>query len=149
MTAIIWVFLFFMFQNAIALVLGHHSLPLVLVVVTYYALGEGPVFGAGLGLFAGFLLDLLGVGKLGLQTGEMGLLGLLSGFFSVNLFRESLLTQTLLPAALTVFLTLVNGAVIRFYFHEDHHFFSWDWLWIAGASPFVFNFLKKVHKRHL
>lgn len=128
------------------IVLPEIQLSWVLVAVVYTALGEGPIFGMMLGVFAGFLWDLLGIGRMGLSTAEMGMVGLFAGFLSTNLFRESPLTQVLLPALFVFLLTLINGGIGRFYFHETPPLFNLDWLFAAVSSPFIFLFLKKVQR---
>ena len=141
---VVWVFLFFLLQNAIGLALPGSHWPLAMIVVVYYALGEGPIFGMILGMFAGFLLDLLGVGKMGILTAQIGLVGLLSGFLSAHLFRESPLTQILLPPLMAFLAALMDQAIMRFYFHENQNLFNFDWISVIIIAPIIFTLLRRM-----
>ena len=63
--AFFWIFILFLAQNAAHVLFSGEFFPLVLVAVIYYALLEGVSFGFLAGCFAGFLLDLFGIGQIG------------------------------------------------------------------------------------
>lgn len=156
MLAFFWVFLFFLIQNVIQIAFGSQGVWLVLVVVLYYALGEGPLFGMTLGGFAGFLMDILGVNPMGFWIAVFALSGLVSGFFSSNLFRESLITQILLPVFFVYLISLTERIFLSVRFHQWSLWDAWipgayflkEAVMVAVASPIVFYFLKKSQPRH-
>ncbi len=154
--AFLWVFLFFLTQNIIQLAFGVSGPWLLLIVVLYYALGEGPIFGMMLGGFAGFLLDLLGVGQMGFWITVLAFSGLVSGFFSSNLFRESPITQVFLPIFFVYLISFVERVFLSVRFHPWSLWYAWipgphfwrEALIVMLASPVIFYFLKKSQPRH-
>ena len=93
----LWIVFLFLTQNMFHYVFPGVVLPFLLAGVIFFALTEGPIFGAVLGCFAGFLLDILGAGKLGGSMALFSLVGILAGFSSTKIFYDSLFTQILLP----------------------------------------------------
>ena len=137
----------FLIQGAFNNVFWRLHPPFLLIGVIFYAMTEGPIFGAVIGCFAGFLLDILGVGKLGVFMVIFALIGTLSGFSSAKIFYDSLFTQISLPFLSQFFVCLVN-----LYFIEspagpgiikEAFFMSQPWF-VALVSPAVFLFLKKI-----
>ncbi len=130
--------------------------PLMLIGVIFYALTEGPIFGAVIGGYAGFLLDILEVGKLGGSTAIFSGLGVLAGFSASNIFYDSLLTAFLLPALSNYFLCFFSllfyrnlpqteGLSIDLF--RESLMLSQPIL-TAVVSPITFSFLKKVGKNN-
>ena len=150
--AFFWIFLFFLAQNAAHLVFPGVSVPLVLAAVVFYALLEGVSFGFLAGCFAGFFLDLLGIGRIGQEMAVFGCLGVFSGLVASKIFRESLFTQIVLPAFGSYFVTFSNLAILRLASGEGS--VGWGIFWdalvwpqlllTAALAPFIFRFLKKV-----
>ncbi len=143
-------------QQMIVYIFPGWAPPLMLIGVIYYALSEGPVFGAVIGCFAGFLLDILEVGKLGGSIAIFSGLGALTGFSASKIFYDGFLTQLLLPVFGNYFLCLFS---LLFYknlpqtegpslglFRES--LFLSQPLLTALVSPFTFLFLKKVGKKN-
>jgi cell shape-determining protein MreD len=137
--AFFWVFALFLVQNALNGFLPGKTPPLLAVGVVFFALTEGPSFGLAIGCFAGVFLELFAVGKLGAEIAAMGSLGALCGFASTKLFRDSLLTQLLLPASALALLSFARAAVTG-----QPASSAWDLAWAAAVSPFLFAFLKKA-----
>jgi hypothetical protein len=148
--AFIWVFIFFLFQNFLNYLLPEKCPFLLLIVVIFYSLREGPVFGMLLGAAAGFLLELFTQGRFGFWIVDLGILGVLSGYISSKIFQDSLLTGIFLPAIAFYFSTL---AEIFFLQSQTWQFAEWEavagafMLWpllgTAVISPVMFAWLQK------
>lgn len=150
------IFLFFA-QNAFQYVWPAAVCPLLLVGVIFYALTEGPLFGAVIGCFAGFLLDTLGVGKLGGSMTLYSLVGICTGYSSTKIFYDSFFTQILLPVFFQYAVCLAHlffarnipqGEGAGWRILSDAFWVSQPWFTVA-ASLAVFSFLKKVSLRHV
>lgn len=87
--------------------------PPLLVIVLFYALYEGPFFGALLGCVAGFLMDLYGVGRLGSQIALYAGCGAFAGFSASKFFRDSFFSQVILPVLAVYFMTFSNLAIMH------------------------------------
>jgi len=142
----------FLLQNAFNFVFPSKSPSFVLISVIFYALYEGPLFGLILGGTAGFFLDLLGVGPLGLEMSLGAFIGAAAGFTASKFFRESAVSKIFLPVLgdyVSVFVNLVvcdislgsqglSLDVWREAFSAPHLLVT------AFLSPFVFSFLKTI-----
>ncbi len=137
--AFLWVFALFLLQNALNGMFPGKTPPLLAVGVVFFALTEGPSFGLAIGCFAGVFLELFAVGKLGTEIATMGSLGALCGFASTKLFRDSLLTQLLLPASALALLSFARASITGQAASTVP-----DLVWAAAVSPFLFAFLKKT-----
>ena len=130
--------------------------PLMLVGVIFYALTEGPVFGAAVGGTAGFLLDILNVVKLGGSTAILSSLGILAGFLAPRIFYDGFLTQLLLPVIGNYFLCFFSLLIYKSLPQAEgpsldlfkESFILSQPLLTAFVSPIVFLFLKKVAKKN-
>lgn len=150
-------FFLFLVQNTIHDAFPGSVLPFLLAGVIFFALTEGPIFGAVLGCFAGFLLDVLGVGKLGGSMALFSLAGIIAGFSSTKIFYDSLFTQSLLPVfcqylicAVSLFFVkrLPQGEGADLGILKEALFLSQPWFTVV-VSLGVFSFLKKVaNPRH-
>ncbi|MGH7198911.1 MAG: rod shape-determining protein MreD [Candidatus Omnitrophota bacterium] len=150
--AFLWIFLLFLAQNASHVLFSGEFVPLLLIAVVYYALLEGASFGFLSGCFAGFLLDLFGIGRIGTQMAIFGCLGAFSGLVASKIFRDSFFTQVFLPALGSYFTALSNLVIFRMSAGQET--LGWGLFWDAAAwphliltavlSPFIFRFLKKV-----
>ena len=153
--AFLWIFIFFLLQNGLQFALPDRVPLLLLIGVVFYGLSEGPLFGFLLGLYAGFFMDIFGVGKLGLQMAFFGSLGLLSGYAKSKVFSESLLTAILFPALAYYLLSCLNFMTIRIFFEggaEAPAIFREALsipalIGMAVLSPFVFSFLHRFTLR--
>lgn len=149
--AFLWIFIFFLLQNGLQFVFPDRAPLLLLIGVVFYGLSEGPVFGFCLGLYAGFFMDIFGVGKLGLQITFFGLLGLLSGCAKSKVFSESLPTAILFPAIAYYLLLCLNFITTRIFFEggaEAPVVFRealsiQALILMAVLSPFIFSFLHR------
>ncbi len=149
--AFLWIFIFFLLQNGLQFVLPDRAPLLLLIGVVFYGLSEGPLFGLLLGLYAGFFMDIFGVGKLGLQMAFFGSLGLLSGYAKSKVFSESLLTAILFPALAYYLLLCLNFITTRIFFEggaEAPAVFRealsiQALILMAILSPFIFSFLHR------
>ena len=128
----------------------------MLIGVMFYALTEGPVFGAVIGCFAGFLLDVLEVGKLGGSMALFSALGALTGFSASKIFYDGFLTQLLLPVIGNYFLcffsllfygNLSDAGAPSFGLFRESLTLSQPLL-TALVSPAAFSFLKKVGRKN-
>ena len=118
--------------------------------VIFYSLREGALFGMVLGAVAGFLLELLGQGALGVWMLNLAAVGALSGYVSSKIFQDSLLTEIFLPGLAFYFSTL---AEILFLQARSGSLNGWDALgraflfWpLLGSlvfSPVLFGWLQK------
>lgn len=150
--ALIWIFVFFLFQNTLVFIWPGWVPPLLVTGVIFYALTEGRLFGLVIGCFAGFFLDLMGVGALGAEMAVFGALGLICGSISSKVFRDSAIVQALLPAGGYYFVSVLNLSFFNLKNGESValpalFLSALDWpqiILIAASSPFVFLFLKKV-----
>lgn len=98
-SAFFWIFFLFLVQNGAQTLFQRNAPPFVWIGVVFYALSEGPPFGFFIGCYAGFLLEIFAVGKMGTQIMTLGAVGAVSGIASSKIFGDSLATQLLLPAA--------------------------------------------------
>ena len=153
--AFLWIFIFFLLQNSLQFALPERAPLLLLIGVVFYGLSEGPLFGFLIGLYAGFFMDIFGVGKLGLQMSFFGSLGLLSGYAKSKVFSESLLTAILFPALAYYLLFCLNFIATRIFFEGEaeapavfREALSIPALILmAVVSPFVFSFLHRFSLR--
>ena len=152
----IWIFFLFLIQNTLDTVFACPLPPLLLIGVIFYALTEGPFFGFVIGCAAGFFLDLFGIGRIGTEMVFFGTLGALSGLAAAKIFRESLLTQILLPTLSHFIATFCNLLIFKMMLHEEWALFDLfkeallnpQLLLTAALSPFIFRFLKRVSFIH-
>ena len=151
-----WVLILFLVQELFGFVFPYWTPPLMLIGVIFYALTEGPVFGAVIGCFAGFLLDILGVGKLGGSMAILSSVGALTGFSASKIFYDGFLAQLLLPVLGNYFLcffsllfyqNLPNAEAPSFGLFRESLILSQPLL-TALVSPAAFSFLKKVGKKN-
>ena len=149
--AFAWVCLFFFAQNGLYFFYPCDVAPLLVGAVVFYALSEGPFFGFILGIFAGALLELFGVGKIGLEPLFFAGAGFLSGMASSRIFHESFIARTVLPVLVTYGLCLFNLSLSRATSGEApwnpalfrDAFLFYDLASTALLSPFVFYILSK------
>lgn len=149
--AFLWILVLFLLQNGICTVLPDLHLPLVLIAVIFYALFEGPAFGAVLGCYAGVYLDLFGFEGLGHQMLLFGVAGALSGFAASKIFRESFFSRIFLPPLIYYLLAFCHQVSWNFLNNEPVRpeilkevWQSLDLLATAVFSPFVFGLLKNL-----
>lgn len=150
--AFVWLFVIFLAENALHFMFPHNAPPLLISGVVFYALLEGSLFGLVIGCYAGFFMDLFGIGKIGYEMALLGSIGCLSGFVASQIFRESALTESGLPVLgaylaavfnLFIFKTVVGTDGLTFSIFQEA--FAWPQLALmALLSPLVFRFLKKV-----
>ena len=148
----IWIFLLFVIQNGFDFMFSHSLPPLLVTGVIFYALVEGPLFGLVIGAYAGFFLDLFGVGRIGNEMILFAVLGVLSGLAASKLFRESLLTQILLPVLGNYYAALMNLVLFKIKIQErwfdaglfGEAFVPWHLLLTAVLSPLIFSLLKNA-----
>ena len=153
LSAFIWIFFLFLAQNTFLSSWPSRSFPALLVTGTvFYGVFEGPVFGLFAGLYAGFFLDVLGTGRLGIEAAVWGTLGLLAGLVSAKIFRESFFTRFLLTPLAGYTAALSNLAVLKCTMPEERLDFSvlgeafhfWELAFTACLAPLVFGLLKRV-----
>ena len=146
-----WIFLLFLLQNTLHFIFPFEIFPFLLVGVIFYALSEGPFFGWVIGSYAGFFLDLLGIGRIGPQVCLYGFVGAFSGWSASTLFRDSLWTQILFPVVLNAALLILTPLVLQDFLWEERGFIffstgaEWRSMLLAlFLSPWLFRFLKAV-----
>ena len=151
-----WIFIFFLVQNGLSFIFLNQTPSLLLIGVIFYAMTQGAIFGFVIGCFGGFCLDLLGPGRMGQEIFILGFLGFLTGLASSKIFRDSLVTQVLLPFlgfTLKAFYDLwVNVSLVA---REPVSFETLERAWLCPAflwtlifSPLCFFWLKKVSASH-
>lgn len=152
MSAFAWLFLLLLLQNLLHFIFPQIPFPFLLIGLIFYALSEGPFFGLILGCYAGFFLDLFGLGRIGPQIMLFGALGMFAGWSASTLFRDSWPTQVLFPAAANLVLLFLDRLIRQSTFSEEGmttgFFPGWaEWQSVALAallSPFIFRFLGSV-----
>ena len=150
--AFLWLFVIFLAENTLRFMFPDHVPPLLVSGVVFYALLEGPLFGLVIGCYAGFFLDLLGIGKIGYEMAVLGGIGCLSGVIASQIFRESVLTESVLPVAGVYLAALLNLVIFKMAAGSGELTFgifqeaaAWPQLVLmAFVSPLIFKFLKKV-----
>jgi rod shape-determining protein MreD len=114
---VFWIFLLFYVQQLPYVSALGVDLPLVFVVLT--GLRSSPAGAAGWGFAMGFLQDLLSANWIGPNTITKTLIGLLSCFAQMHIYRERVVTQTFLIFCATLV----------------HQFFLWMLLSWDGKAP--------------
>ena len=84
-----------------------------LLILMYAAIEDGPAAGARVGLWLGFLLDLLGLERFGTFTLTYGLVGMLAGFLHGKVFVEAFVSQWFIPACAFAFILVIAAFVGR------------------------------------
>ncbi|OIO37955.1 MAG: rod shape-determining protein MreD [Candidatus Omnitrophica bacterium CG1_02_46_14] len=155
MLALFWIVVLFLMQEMIGIFFPNGAPPLMLIGVIYYALIEGPVFGAVSGCLAGFLLDILGVGKLGTSMAILSGLGMISGLSASKIFYDGFLTQFLLPLignylfcflSLFFYRNLPEAQGLSMGLFRDSLVLSQPILTLL-ISPVIFSWMKKAGPR--
>lgn len=148
--ALAWVFFLFLFQNFLNTLFPGKCPPLVLIAVVFYSLEEGSLFGMGLGMAAGFLLDLFGQGGVGFWMLNLAAVGALAGYASSKVFQDSLLTEIFLPAVAFYFSTLAEIVFLQSragvpvgWEVSGRAFLFWPMLTSLVISPTIFGWLQK------
>ena len=154
--AFFWITTLFLAQEMFGFIFPRGVPPLTLIGVLFYALIEGPVFGAVIGCFAGFLMDILGVEKLGGSMAILSSLGVLAAFSASKIFYDSFFTQVFLPPlgnyllcffSLLFFKNFPQAEGFSFDLFKESFFLSQPLLTVV-VSPAVFLFLKKAVRRN-
>lgn len=140
----------FLVQNSLNYLFYLKAPALVLIGLLFYALSEGPLFGALLGLWAGFLMDLFGAGRPGFWMGAFAATGYFSGVISSKVFQDGLLTQIALPVGALYCVTFAEAWVLRSQSGEGAGFglavaafLPWPLLVTALCSPWLFSYLRR------
>ncbi len=146
-----WVLVLFMAQNAVGSFFPQKTPILLICGVLFFAFSEGPLFGALLGLYAGLLLEVFGVGRMGSEMVVFAATGFIFGRGTKTFFRESFFITFLMP--LLAFYFFVFFRFLIFYFSQGdgrdfgiyrESLLPWDILSMLAACPVIFFFLKKV-----
>ncbi len=146
-----WIFILFLLQNALGNAFELKAPILLLAGLLFYALSEGPFFGAILGAYAGLLLEIFGLGRMGAEILVFSAAGLVFGQTARTFFRESLLSQFLFPVLAFYFVV-----ISRFIIDQASSGAGFD-ISLAGAAllpydvamvfastPVIFFVLRKV-----
>jgi len=140
----------FLAQNSLNYLFYLKAPALVLVGVLFYALSEGPSFGALVGLWAGFLMDLFEMGRPGFWMSTLAATGYFSGVISSTVFQDSLLTQIVLPVGALYSVTFAEAWVLRSQSGEGvgfgllgAAFLPWPLITTAFCSPWLFSRLHR------
>ena len=149
--SLVWILFLFFFQIAAQGIFFDQTPSFVLIGVIFFALSRGPMNGFLAGLFGGFLIDLLGIGKMGYESMIFSCVGLICGYLSTFLFRDSLWTQLTVPSLANY---LVQLSSLLWFGRLAGRPFQWGIFvdaWNAPGvfltfflSPFVFLFLRKA-----
>ncbi len=122
----------------------------ILIGVICYALTNGPLIGMIVGAFGGFFLDILGTTTLGFSVFSYALSGLIVGLMSTRIFRESFLTEILLPCFCYYGVTIFEVISVKYQAGESvgaevllEGFLLWPFLATMAVSPLIFSLLGK------
>ena len=108
-----FIFILFLAQNLLDYLFPGYAPALLLTGVIYYSLKKGWRIGPGLGLFAGFFIEIFSQGPLGFYMAQFAVAGVLSGLLSSKLFGDSLPTEIFLPAAAVYFSALAEVIALQ------------------------------------
>lgn len=100
-----WIFLLFLLENALRTAWAQSAPQVLLIGVAFFALRNGPVFGLGMGVLAGILMEASGTGKMGGFLLLGSLVGGACGILSSKLFADSLAIRFFLPVLIYVLQT--------------------------------------------
>ena len=150
-SAFFWVFVFFLIQNSLNYLFYSKAPFLILIVVLFYSLSEGAALGAFIGLWAGFLLDLFGTGRMGFWMTALAAAGYFSGSISKKVFPDSLFTKAGLSFVIFYVLNFAELLTVRYQSSEGmgfphvfmEAFLFWPLVTTALCSPWVFQVLKR------
>ena len=149
--AFIILFVIFLAENTLNFFLREATPSLLLVTVLFFSFAEGAAFGAFAGLWAGFLLDLLGLGKPGLFMSAFACVGLASGTVSSKVFQDSLFAEILLPVVCLYGVMLAEAWAIAHASGEAagpylvaEAFRPWKLLSTVLISPWLFARLRRM-----
>lgn len=149
-SAFFWVTGLFLLQNSLNYIFPGRIPSFILIGVVYYALLDGPKAGMIVGLFGGFFLDLFGSGRPGFSMFAYALSGVLAGFISSKIFRDSLLTEIFLPCFCFYGVTLMEVLSVKSQLGESaglevlaEAFLFWPIVTTVLASPILFSWLGK------
>jgi rod shape-determining protein MreD len=150
--AFFWIFFLFLFQNATHFIFFSEVPALLLTGIIFFALREGPLFGFIIGIWAGFFLDLFGLGGLGVNMFLLGVMGALSGKLASKIFWDSIFAKILLPPLVEYGTHL--SALVFFKMRLEEEWLNGRLFWEALSplnlvltavfAPLVFSFLAKV-----
>ncbi len=146
-----WIFVLFLLQNAVGLFIPQRTPALLLLAILFYALSEGPVVGALLGIFAGVLLEIFGQGRMGCEILVLASTGFIFGKGGSAFFRESVFSQFLFPVLAFHFMVFLRLAIYQVFSSDPFDLsllgaalLPYDVLIIFTAAPVLFFFLRKV-----
>jgi len=108
---IFWLLVLFFIQQLPLVADWGVDLPLIFVVLV--GLRSEPAQSAGWGLTAGMIQDLLSAGGIGTNAISKTIVGLASSLFKMHVYREKVLTQTSLIAAMSIFHELFVYGLMR------------------------------------
>src|SRR4051812_32039529 len=108
-----WMFVLFLVQNATSSLFPQKTPILLLTALLFYALSEGPEFGALLGAYAGLLLEIFGQGAMGGEVVVLAATGFVFGKCAGAFFRESIFAQFLFPV-----LAFYFAAFLRLFLYQ-------------------------------
>ncbi len=151
----VWIFFLFLVQNTLGFFFALSSALILAPAVIFYGFSEGPGFGLLAGVTAGFFLDLLSTGRMGVQMAVFGILGAACGFLSSKVFRESFVTWGVVPLMAHLFIFFASRVIFGIFSENsslgaDQFFDTFSFLNILAMLSFswaTFWFLKKVSDR--
>ena len=147
--AFLYLALIFFVENAVSKAFPTGG-ALVISVLAFYALSEGPVFGVILGAYTGIFFELWGFGPFGYQIAGLAVLGAFCGSVSLQFFGDSPFTAVLLPVICLYLEACFNASLVNFAFQEGvwsalgRAFRPHDLLFAGIVSPFLFIVLDKI-----
>ena len=124
---------------------------LLLVAVLFFGFNFGVLRGVEVGLLAGVLKDLFSVGEFGINILLFLSVGCIAGFLKKKLFKENLITQSILAAVVVwicslfyfLYLVKISNVSLDFPFWKPGLYKA---LYTAIIAPFLFLTLKKFFK---
>ena len=150
LSGILWLVASMFLENTIQSFFYFQKPPLVIFIVVYLGLSQGASYGMVAGVAAGFLLDLLGPGKIGVEMFVLGFIGAVSGYATSVFSRESTVTRVCMAVAAVLCFNLMN---FLFYASPESETkvaalaesFRWSELvFILVVAPLVFTLLDRM-----
>lgn len=108
---------------------------LVLIVVVYWALKEGPASGWFVGMAGGAMVDIFSAGRLGLHSLTLAATGLLVALSSAPLYRTHLTTRIFIVAVSTLISSLLYYLLLVVFSSPP----PWSYAWREALWPSIWQ----------
>lgn len=129
----------------------------MVLLVVFFALRRGPLYGLWVGFFGGILTD-SGLGAeiqsngqmeymIGLHSLTFSMMGYLTGKFARSAYQENFLSIMVYAFFLTLFTRIATYYIFLFFFHENANYsFVYTSVYNALMAPVVFYIMSWIFK---